>query len=470
MQIVLHIGTDKTGSTSIQNNVFANREWLSGHSIYLPTSGTGRGKGHEGLLGDLDAHKLEKLVAELRLASERGYQRALLSWEGMGSYRFSRQQVPKLARALGDFEIRIIVYLREQADIIQSGQLQLVKQDLSKLDIGAIEQPRGPVERIRAWVALRNRNRNYHRLLRRWQRGFPRAIFSLRIFERSQLYRGDAVEDFLSQLGVVRDESFVDARKDYNPSLDVEGALVLESLRKGHGGSADPKILLDVTQSVVSQEGTSTKYFLSEKTVVSIRKYFHHSNLKLASKFMPGGAYPFAVHSPCWRSDSMALIESRALALLAKVEALRRVPTLMGEATGEAIGSKVDLYSGWGRAASWGVWSTDRESRIRFRLYRHRLIQEVGCVRLRIEGRYYGNNAKTRVEVNGVDFGALALRPGGGNIELPVDALQDNEILEVVLRHEQPVSPAALEGKSDKRTLAFGIERLACSLVRLHDS
>ena len=473
MEIVLHIGTDKTGSTSIQKAAFANREWLAGHSIYLPATGSDHGKdkpggkGHESRLRQLDAEKLRGLAGELRQAADQGYHRALLSWEGMGSRQFGRREIRSLQAALDGFEITVLVYLREQAEIIQSGILQRVKQNTSTLEISAVESPRSPAEKLRSLVALRNPNRNYYRLLRRWQRGIPRATFSVRIFEQAQLRDGDLIGDFLAQIGVARDEGFVEAGKIYNPSLDVEGALVLESLRRDHPEAYDMETFLDITQSVINLEGTSTRYFLSEKAVAGIRSYFRRSNLRLAREFMAGGSYPFRTLRDCWRHEGLAGIESRAAVLLGKVEKLRQVPTLMGQTEGEAIASEVELCAGWARPVSWGVWSIGTTSRIRFRVYRHRLLQEEGALRLHIDGRYYGDNTKTRVSINGTDYGELALVAGSGTMEIPVAALQNNEVIEIVLVHQQPISPAELEGKSDKRALAFGIEKLAYSRVGL---
>ena len=115
MQVILHIGTDKTGSTSIQHTAFLNRDWLLSHSIYVPKTGLGANNGHADLLQIIDSQQLAELGEELRAACEDGYQKVLLSWEGMGSYKFGNAKISGLLSVLEDYQIHILVYLREQA-------------------------------------------------------------------------------------------------------------------------------------------------------------------------------------------------------------------------------------------------------------------------------------------------------------------------------------------------------------------
>ena len=466
MQIVLHIGTDKTGSTSIQNTVFLNRDWLAARSVYVPVTGLGEGNGHSRLFMNFTDEAQRELAREVRLASDRGYQQVLLSWEGLASFRFGRRRIRALRAALCGFPIHVVVYLREQAEIIQSGHLQQVKRNRNTVRIRALEQPRTPLERAKAYIALNNPNRNYYRLLRRWQRCAPGSTFAVRIFDRRLLVGGDVVTDFLGALNVRRDAGFIPARPNYNESLDVEGALLIESLQQRPEYRADMVTLVDLTQSVINLEGQSTKHFLSESAVVSIRRHFRRSNLRLARHFMGCDTSPFKEPDNCWRSESLAAIEARAAQLSRKVDALRQIPTLVAEAAGGDIAAMVDLRQGWCGARPWGVWSSGDESRIRFRIYRHSLLQEIGSLRLLVEGRYYGGNRQTQVQINGVDFGDQALTPGGCELEIPVAALHANEVVEIVLRHHQPISPSVLEGGRDIRALAFGLERVGYVLLR----
>jgi len=461
VEVILHIGTDKTGSTSIQNNLFLNRAWLTGHSIFVPATGLGAGNGHGALLARLDDGEMGRLAEELAAARQRGMDKALLSWEGMGSLNFSRADIRKLRAALGPDPVRVLVYLREQAQIIQSGHLQQVKRNRNVTTIRALVHPRTPWQAIRAFLRLRNPNRNYYRLLKRWQRAIPGACFTVRIYDPSRLVDGDVVTDFLAQLGVGRDAGFLPARDNYNESLDVEAAIMLESLQSRQTDPEEMSMLVDITQSVLAVEGSSTRYFLDESSVAAIRRHFRASNMRLARHFMGSESYPFAGTAPCWRRDPIEQIEAGARRLAQRVEQLGKIPTLMGAASGAELAGRVELAQGWSQVQPWGSWSVGRVSRIRFRVFRRRLLQEASGLQLLIEGRYYGSNVSTRVTVNELDFGEQNLLPGGCRLYIPVAALLPYEVLEVTFEHALPVSPLELEGREDRRELAFGIEKIA---------
>ena len=48
MKLIIHIGSDKCGSTAIQTSLALNRELLLKESIYVPVAGFGRASGHAG--------------------------------------------------------------------------------------------------------------------------------------------------------------------------------------------------------------------------------------------------------------------------------------------------------------------------------------------------------------------------------------------------------------------------------------
>jgi hypothetical protein len=290
------------------------------------------------------------------------------------------------------------------------------------------------------------------------------------VFSRGQLREGDVVTDFLDKLQLCRDADFVPAKKNYNESLDVEGALVVEASQRAALGSADMVTRVDVTQSVISHTGRSAKYFLSQAAVARIRKHFRRSNMRLARYFMGSRESPFLQLSDCWRKDSLADIEARATALAAQVDEVSKIPTLMGEASGAELASRIALSQGWSEVRAWGVWSNGAQSRILFRVYRHRLIQEVSELQLFIEGRYYAANRATRVWINGEDLGLHTLRRGGGAIVLPVTAVAAHEVLDILLEHAAPTRPAECEDGSDRRALAFGLERVAYTLSQARDA
>lgn len=122
MRLTLHIGTDKAGSTAIQSHLALNREWLAAHGVYVPRSFLGPNNGHAELFQNWSVEALEQLSTELEVAAAQDFAQALLSWEGLNFYPAT--EIKKLALAFRSFDIRVVMYLREQAEIVQSGFLR----------------------------------------------------------------------------------------------------------------------------------------------------------------------------------------------------------------------------------------------------------------------------------------------------------------------------------------------------------
>lgn len=461
MQVILHIGTDKTGSTSIQSALSRNRDWLLKRSVYLPSTGFGRDNGHAALLESLEPAGLEALAGELAAARAAGHRLALLSWEGM--VRYGGAQARSLRRALQSHDIGILMYVRDQAEIIQSAHLQWVKMSERARAIGAIAQPVTPGQRVVRSLFLRDPRRNYYRTLRRWQRWLPRATFIVREFDRDRLVDGDIVADLLEVLQVRRDGAFSAGGALVNPSLDVEGAMLIEQWRANLKYRERLPTLIDVTQSVINRDGAQTRYFLDQVAVGVVRRHFRRSNARLAQRFMPASPPPFTRARDCWRRDSLGAIRQRSQALARRVWEVNCVPTLWGGVSGARLPGAVQFYAGWGAAEDWGLWSLGERSAMRFRLPCRSLTDDVSSIRLHAGGRYHAGVSGSRVSVNGRDLGLRDLA-AGDDIVLPVGALLPCEVLEIALEHD--LSGAEPGPGGDARPLAFALSSLSVTLAR----
>jgi hypothetical protein len=311
-------------------------------------------------------------------------------------------------------------------------------------------------------------NRDYYRLLQRWQGIFPEAEFLVGTFDKKLLLNGDVVDDFLAQLGVAPDAAFERVSIDGNLSLDVESGLVVESWQADALPAATMLRLVDIAYSIISREGSATRYFLSKKTVKSIRRHFRSSNKRLARDYMKNCTYPFPNEKNCWREESFEAIEARADNFSRKVDEIDKTPTLVRTADGAHISSKIELCRGWCTQVAWGVWSLGEASLLRFRLMlMHRRIPP-NCtgVRIVIWGRYYGDNQETSVTVNGKNYGKQRLVRGHRGLELPIELLLPYENIEIMLQHQSPVSPRDFQGGDDSRPIAFGLVKLGCMYIQ----
>ncbi|MDH3706038.1 MAG: hypothetical protein OES57_08225, partial [Acidimicrobiia bacterium] len=64
--LVLHIGSDKAGSSAIQESLVANHDWYRAHGVFIPQTGITRAAGHPHLFTALDDKEtLTSLEAEV---------------------------------------------------------------------------------------------------------------------------------------------------------------------------------------------------------------------------------------------------------------------------------------------------------------------------------------------------------------------------------------------------------------------
>ena len=235
MNLYLHIGTEKTGTTSVQKFFRTNRELLARKGVLYPTAPGN--ENHTGLTvaaqklvrhGPLRKLKgvnsvenakafrsglMEELAGEF---SSGPFKTVVMSGEHCSSRLLDDREVQWLKDFLAPFfeSIKIVVYIRRQDDFLLSTYSTSVKS-------GSTRELAAPPERL-----VQNRY-NHWELLTRWARIFGRDQIVCRKYEKAALKSGDIVDDFLAVTGIEADPAFV-RPEDVNESLDAES---LEFLR-----------------------------------------------------------------------------------------------------------------------------------------------------------------------------------------------------------------------------------------------
>ncbi|MDY6986997.1 MAG: hypothetical protein SWQ30_02975 [Thermodesulfobacteriota bacterium] len=198
----IHVGTEKTGSTSIQRFLYANEKLLNRHGFMVCRAGRKtdfKTYAHSPLLTAVrkPAHPdsrqlLDNLAKEVRTTA---FDNSILSCEG-----FSYLEVHSLKRLFVPFRgcmIRVILYLRRQDDFIESWFQQDVK---------------GGVERgysLEAFIDKYRYKMDFKAILSRFEAALGTAgEIIIRPFECSQLYGGDVVKDFVELLGISHSDNW----------------------------------------------------------------------------------------------------------------------------------------------------------------------------------------------------------------------------------------------------------------------
>ncbi len=220
---ILHIGFEKTGSTSIQSFLTEHVERLQRLGHFVPRS-LARDDGHCNHLRlpayALDDDKLDDDVRlhfgiasrdqlagfrndthrllEREIRTRGGGGTMLLSNEHLSSRLDREEELLRLRDLLGGFcdEFRIVAYLRNQVDVLESIYSEAIKG--GRCDIALIPDFSGDAEI--PWIA--REYFEYARTLQRWVRVFGQDRVEVRLFDRTTLRSGDAVADFLGCLAI----------------------------------------------------------------------------------------------------------------------------------------------------------------------------------------------------------------------------------------------------------------------------
>ena len=336
-RLYLHVGSEKTGTTSIQRALHEHRERLCDLNFYYPkTFAVGRNLlfatmfhrdplsiplwkvgidaygGSQQSLRDALAVELENELENVRADN------LIISSEFL-AVRAEVDQLKAYCDELAD-ETKVVLYLREPVSLLLSVHSTLVKSGgqgfpaLDELDRGAIPS------RIHA-------QRNISRLLDH----FERSDLHLRLFEKERLVNGSAVDDFVSLIGL--DDYLGDfAVGRENVSLSREAIPLLELVNDylppivdGKRSTARTRLIEEL--AALDSTGMFGRRSLPAKYVELVRKVTEPGNEWVRQNFFPDQSQLFATAE---HAETEAEPETAALAYAAQLiaRAFERVDEL----------------------------------------------------------------------------------------------------------------------------------------------
>lgn len=196
MTVWIHIGLVKTGTSTLQNFMAANADLLAGKGFYYPTQGPNGGPrysthyflAHE--LRGLARHNARAGSWQQLIDWQRAHpeQNLILSAESFQHLHAHPRLIRQLQTRLAGLDVRIVVYLRRQAELVSSWYVQKLKSGKTDLSFAEFAEKQREVLQ-------------FSRLLQPWN-VFGRENIVLRVFERGQFVNGDLIDDFLSVFGL----------------------------------------------------------------------------------------------------------------------------------------------------------------------------------------------------------------------------------------------------------------------------
>ena len=437
MKLYIHIGSDKCGSTAIQTSLYMNRDALAAQSVYIPENGFSRYEGHDKCFTDWSGQTFYFLIDELKSIKNK-YATAIISWEGI--HFIPKSRLYRRFSLLRDFDAVALYYVRDQAEIIQTGILQQWKTDNC------------PVPFIKQTPA----NRDYFNTAELWS-AFLGQPSEVALFQRNLFEDGDVVTDFYTRVGVRNISQLRKTGKDMNDSLAFESALLLSYLDRLFPIDQPKRTFLVDALLSVQKEFSLSKYFLSEEDVDAIRQHYKESNHALEKKYQLSSVN---TKNACWNNaEGLMTLHSE---LLLRTLALYDIPVFNG---GNVAGHALNNFfkSGWWPTEVHGAWAYGGRSVIKFRIMRsvvHNVNKPLTDVTITIKGRYFQHVEKiSGLSVNGSAPKKVDL--SNYSFTLPIEEIPKHGIIEFVINHFQTASPYDLNLSNDERQLSLSIEAIS---------
>lgn len=199
--LILHIGRHKSGTSSLQHFLGANRDWLDRQGVLYPRAGCSNRIAHHRLAGQCnpeasDGAELASILAAMKAEIAPHHDRILLSSEAFQNVR-KVSRLRQFITALGVGEVRVICYVREHLDYAISGFRQMVQNQ----------------DRFQTFANRAAGLGDMTPFIARWS-GI--GDLSLRWYDRPLLKNGDIIADVCGQLGLEPGEVSLG---DMNPSI-----------------------------------------------------------------------------------------------------------------------------------------------------------------------------------------------------------------------------------------------------------
>lgn len=307
--VILHIGTGKTGTTTIQQVLASSRDTLRARGVLYPRA-FGRTRHlrfgfyvmpdaqlvsspewqRVGLSGT-DPEQLRRVVRRrLRRELTPDVRRILISEEGL--YRRDVDVIERVRSFVKEHggTVRVVIYLRSPEEHLASNYQQKVKG--------------GAVVRLDEWAESDLAyTYDYHRHLSRWREHLGPDVFVVRRFQPPSFVGGTLIDDFVDAAGLELASTDLAPAEHRNESLSAEAVEVLRLLNihrvEHHGAQAG--LIVNKDRVARLREVPGPKLVLPDDHLDRFRRRWADSNKMVATEFLdePSGVlFPLTDRDP----------------------------------------------------------------------------------------------------------------------------------------------------------------------------
>jgi hypothetical protein len=299
-RILLHIGTEKTGTSTLQMLAAVNRKLLLANGVCYPQ--LPGDTSHVGLpVYAVEAKRSTSLHAMLKLRTHAaveefrdnflqrlgeeidasGCDTILFSNEHLSSRANRPEYALRVVQGLRTIaeDIRVFVYLRPQYELVLSGYSQAVKS--------------GRTEPIDTSLSATNHYFNYDRMLSYWERAVGIENITVRRFLKQRFVGGSLITDFFTMLGIVLPPDIV-IPPNRNVSLDAETVEFLRCANRVVAGRAKDAYSGGRLGLVSTLEDISNgpRIAAPAEELAAIDEAFSAGNRRVSERYFPGSTAP----------------------------------------------------------------------------------------------------------------------------------------------------------------------------------
>ena len=331
--IYLHIGTTKTGTSSIQSFLYLNRDVLAkkGYSYRRdPVRYDRANKNRNAMylnvrklrwLGKPSDQQQKKLIAAgLKRVKEQleHFPAVILTDEGLWNYFLKTDcKTLKIMKKFADKNnaaLKLIVYFRPQEDWLESSYKQNIKMYRNGKDCSDWETY---IHDPGKWPSA-----DYYSGLSRMADIVGRDNMIVRVYDRKR-FIGEKVEnDFLQAIGLEPSDEYMIGEEEKNTSLSANFIEVKRILNRLDGvGNITEKELIHAQSAATDcsedLSGSVSEVFINPEEKTMVRDKFEEGNQKILSEYVHDGERLFSdpKEKPVWDKDNPDLYEDTVLML-----------------------------------------------------------------------------------------------------------------------------------------------------------
>ena len=294
-RLLIHIGTDKTGTTSIQNFLYNNYNQLLKNNIHYPVfkrpDETNPGHfietRHHGEFFAINSkfrRPMDQLVDQI---IRKKYDFNVVSHESL--WKYNEQRLNKIADAMDVFDLTIVMFVRHQASLLQS----LASQRLKRIVEEGIYRSNGNIRQpaIKG-ISYKHIFLDYKNVIDTWKKVFPKSKIMILPFYKTTIDKINILDLFFSSLSIDKTDEYI-FEKHRNLSIGYTGTVTFEfwrhvceylklDLKKEHIDKAK-ELIRELPHKIID----NNKWMFHEEELEKICQKFEHSNNYIDKNFFP---------------------------------------------------------------------------------------------------------------------------------------------------------------------------------------